>query len=331
MKGIKLASVLLAAILSLPGCAVQQRPADAQTASPSAVVSQLPCAGQTDEIEAASDDGQTPARPSRYGWILSAPGSFNGMWSVMLDCPRGGPSALEVMQMHAGIHGLQARKTIGSACVPVNFVSFWTETPPLTIVKGSTFAVHVLIGEPESPADEVTSGAVTVLDINHFIMFGEVYTRKELRPEPQAPERTEYPKEDLSKRQLEPMGTGYDVERIDPGLKQSADQLSDETANHILYGDYAPDGSPIEGGGHSPTQGRRGKSRFPKGWSDQNILDTIKDVVRDPNSLWDQQTKTYSDGSTYTNHVVKGERGGQKIKVVVGRNGIETAYPVTKW
>lgn len=84
---------------------------------------------------------------------------------------------------------------------------------------------------------------------------------------------------------------------------------------HILDGD-------ARGGGHRPGRGLPNKSEFPRGWSDDAIIEAIEDVANDPAS----SRRTEADGRT----VLTGRRGGVLVRVVVERDGrsIVTGYPI---
>lgn len=51
--------------------------------------------------------------------------------------------------------------------------------------------------------------------------------------------------------------------------------VPEDRREHILIGD-------VTGGGHRPGQNVPGKSEFPTGWSDDRIIDAIKEVANDP-------------------------------------------------
>jgi hypothetical protein len=92
--------------------------------------------------------------------------------------------------------------------------------------------------------------------------------------------------------------------------------LTDAKARkHILEGDE-------NGGGHRPGTGKSGKSEFPKGWSDEKILDAVSDVATDPNVAWSKPDKRgYITGTKTID--------GVDVKVVFDtKNGrIVTGYP----
>ncbi len=90
--------------------------------------------------------------------------------------------------------------------------------------------------------------------------------------------------------------------------------MSDDRRKHILDGD-------AKGGGHRPGQNVPGKSEFPPGWSDERIVDTIKDVANDPAS----SRKTRPDGRTE----VTGQRDGIDIVVIIDKDKktVVTGYP----
>lgn len=60
------------------------------------------------------------------------------------------------------------------------------------------------------------------------------------------------------------------------GPKKPRNWVEPSRRVHILDGDRT-------GGGHRAGAGR-GKSEFPAGWSDDEIIDGINDVVNDPES-----------------------------------------------
>jgi hypothetical protein len=90
--------------------------------------------------------------------------------------------------------------------------------------------------------------------------------------------------------------------------------VSPERRIHILDGD-------ARGGGHRPGTGIPHKSEFPRGWSDNKIIEAIEDVANDPASA----RRVGADGRT----VVTGQRQGVDLRVVIERDGrsIITGYP----
>ncbi|MGB3404761.1 MAG: EndoU domain-containing protein [Microcoleaceae cyanobacterium] len=96
-------------------------------------------------------------------------------------------------------------------------------------------------------------------------------------------------------------------------------RLSEARIVHILEGDRT-------GGGHGPGRGVPGKSEFPMGWSDEQVIDYIKDVIQDPNSRWRRQARLPGKPQRWS---VEGRRDGIDIKVIVEPDGegIITAFP----
>jgi RHS repeat-associated protein len=105
-------------------------------------------------------------------------------------------------------------------------------------------------------------------------------------------------------------------ELVDLTSPKFVDLTTPKRRKHIL------DGEPNGGGGHRAGTGR-GKSEFPKEWSDDKIIDAISDVATDPNSV----SSIGRGGKT----VVEGIRDGIKIRVVISKDGeIVTGYPIYK-
>lgn len=96
-------------------------------------------------------------------------------------------------------------------------------------------------------------------------------------------------------------------------------QISPKRQTHILNSDKT-------GGGHGPGRGIPGKSEFPNRWSDNQTLEYISDVVKDPNSQWTQKATLPGKLIRWE---VDGTRDGINIKVIVEPDGegIITAYP----
>jgi hypothetical protein len=84
--------------------------------------------------------------------------------------------------------------------------------------------------------------------------------------------------------------------------------IPDDTRKHILDT-------------HGPGRGVPNKSEFPKGWSDDKIIEAIREVAEDPSST----RSTGNSGRT----LVNGSVDGVDIQVVIGRDGrtVATAYP----
>jgi hypothetical protein len=95
-----------------------------------------------------------------------------------------------------------------------------------------------------------------------------------------------------------------------PGRKH---QVSIARRAHILDGDAS-------GGGHRYGTGK-GKSEFPKTWTDDEIIDAIEDVANDPTSARKQQVNG--------NLRISGTRNGVLITVIIepASGEIVTGYP----
>lgn len=97
-----------------------------------------------------------------------------------------------------------------------------------------------------------------------------------------------------------------------------ASLIDEEAEIHILYGD-AP-GS----GGHAPGTGMPGKSEFPVGWTNEDILTAVSDVATDPTSRATiQGNTTIIDGTRLD--VVEGKYIDIRVYVRDGR--IAAAHP----
>ncbi len=103
-------------------------------------------------------------------------------------------------------------------------------------------------------------------------------------------------------------------------------KINSQQRTHILDSDAT-------GGGHGPGRGISGKSEFPAAWSDEQTINYISEVLKDPNSIWFQQNGT--PGAKYTKKgkpiiwQIDGTRNGVRIRVIVepdGR-GLITAFP----
>lgn len=91
--------------------------------------------------------------------------------------------------------------------------------------------------------------------------------------------------------------------------------LSRDRENHILSGDS-------KGGGHRYGTNKPCKSEFPKNWSDDYILSTVKTIAANDNLDWDQQGNGY--------YTAEDRVGAVKVRVVLAEDQqrIITAYPV---
>ena len=101
-----------------------------------------------------------------------------------------------------------------------------------------------------------------------------------------------------------------------PQLAKPGDAtLPDDRRAYILEGDGRG------GGGHGPGRGRPGKSEFPADWSDEKVIEAVREVANDPASV-----RSTADGGRTA---VEGRRDGVEIRVIVGRDGktIVTAHP----
>jgi RHS repeat-associated protein len=91
------------------------------------------------------------------------------------------------------------------------------------------------------------------------------------------------------------------------------DLASQKRRKHILDGDST-------GGGHRPGTGKPGKSEFPQGWSDDQIMHAISDIATDPSAF----RKAGRGGRT----IAEGMRDGINIRVIQEPNGdIVSGFP----
>ncbi|MBL7498713.1 EndoU domain-containing protein [Frankia sp. CNm7] len=79
--------------------------------------------------------------------------------------------------------------------------------------------------------------------------------------------------------------------------------IGDEGSDHILDGHRYP--------------GMAGKDAFPKGWSDDQILDAVADVVTSPNSrrIW------YKGSAVWADRTLKARKGEPVVQNVIGTVG----------
>lgn len=121
--------------------------------------------------------------------------------------------------------------------------------------------------------------------------------------------REEYPIEDLGL----PIHTGHGAEE-DPVGNIISTPIPEDRAKHILDGDDF-------GGGHRAGTGVPGKTEFPMDWSDEDILEAIKEVAG--TGIIDRPARRPKE------YVIVGEVNGVTIETVVKPNGeIRTAYPI---
>ena len=99
--------------------------------------------------------------------------------------------------------------------------------------------------------------------------------------------------------QNQPLESDYDltVDQVDISEDTSSletdkidVQLSDDTAEHILYGD-------ARGGGHKYGAGVPCKSEFPEGWNDNKIITTTKRLAANDNANWRVDCLLYTSPS----------------------------------
>ncbi|WP_190812736.1 EndoU domain-containing protein [Saccharopolyspora pogona] len=94
-----------------------------------------------------------------------------------------------------------------------------------------------------------------------------------------------------------------------------ADVSAEPRRNYIL------DGDGLGGGGHVAGTGLPNKMEFPKAWDDDQIINSIEDVAKNP----DRPPELQENGRWR----VEGTRDGVDIRVVVDKSGqVRTAHPV---
>ncbi|WP_154814868.1 putative T7SS-secreted protein [Actinophytocola xinjiangensis] len=143
---------------------------------------------------------------------------------------------------------------------------------------------------------------------------GEVYEGED--PDDDDPDQHDGGDEDHPKRQT---GTEWDnAEGDSDDLPPNPEHVytTPERQDHILDGDPNDE----ESGGHRYGTGRPNKTEFPEHWDDDDIIENVEDVTRNP----DSPPRQLPDGKWE----VRGERDGVDIRVIVDQNGsIETAHP----
>lgn len=92
--------------------------------------------------------------------------------------------------------------------------------------------------------------------------------------------------------------------------------VSDDRRKHILDGNDKG-----TGGGHGPGRNRPNKTEFPSEWSNDQVIDAIKDVANDPGSSRRVQPNDRI--------AVMGTREGVGIEVIIepDKTTIVTGYP----
>ena len=103
------------------------------------------------------------------------------------------------------------------------------------------------------------------------------------------------------------------------GADDLVDLASPARRTHILDGEVTPNGS--FGGGHRPGTGFPGKSEFPAGWSDDQIMHHISDVATDPLST----VRPGRGGDIF----MQGTRDSVDIEVLIRNGEIWTGYPTS--
>ncbi|GAA2269229.1 hypothetical protein GCM10009853_023410 [Glycomyces scopariae] len=97
--------------------------------------------------------------------------------------------------------------------------------------------------------------------------------------------------------------------------------IPDKRQVHILDGEWDYDSGELLGGGHAPGSGNPGKTEFPERWTDEQIMDNISDVARNPGS-----EPAPRPGGGYR---VTGVVDGVEIEVLLNRDGtVWSAYPL---
>lgn len=91
--------------------------------------------------------------------------------------------------------------------------------------------------------------------------------------------------------------------------------VSDDQRKHIL------DGDDKGGGGHGPGRNQPNKTEFPSGWSDDQVINAVKDVANDPES----SRRVQENGRI----AVTGTRDGVEIEVIIepDKKTVVTGYP----
>jgi hypothetical protein len=112
---------------------------------------------------------------------------------------------------------------------------------------------------------------------------------------------------------LEVTGTAWDTAA---GAHPTPDtiHITSQQVTHILVGDKA-------GGGHAPGAGFPGKTEFPRGWGEPEIVAAALSIARDPETL--------TRSSVADRWEATGIRLGVRIRVIVADDGyVVTAIPL---
>lgn len=109
--------------------------------------------------------------------------------------------------------------------------------------------------------------------------------------------------------------SGWDEVAADDRPQLDAVRVTPERTAHILDGDGKG------GGGHRHGTGQRGKTEFPKSWSDERVIDAVVDVARKPD-----KAPVHQDWND--SWLCAGTRDGVEVSAVVLRSGeILTGWP----
>lgn len=102
-----------------------------------------------------------------------------------------------------------------------------------------------------------------------------------------------------------------------PSQTEQTIRISDQRANHILYGD-------VRGGGHKFGIGTPCKSEFPSNWNDAKIISTAKQIAANDNINWRAGRNGYFVGEQMID--------GVNVRVVLDaeKDDIITAYPTNR-
>ena len=113
---------------------------------------------------------------------------------------------------------------------------------------------------------------------------------------------------------LELTGTAWDT-AAGPRPTPDAIHLTPQQTTHILVGDRS-------GGGHAPGTGIPGKTEFPRGWGEPDIVAAALSVARDP--------ETITRSAVAERWEATGIRRGVRIRVIVADDGyVVTAIPLS--